>query len=214
MRLPVGVLLMILGTVAVAQQPLELIDYGHGDVDKASDQTLIKSVVTNPRRIYPPSCLPEPLPSTPRGIGLGGTFPLLGLNLAGAVAQVRLDVWREPCGPNSSAIMVKFERISGEPPFLPSFLVSDGTNTHLMRLGTERNTLSANSTVLTNRSTFVMEYSSGNGTINMNGPLQIVGAYLPANLAPIPAIPQFTLPAYNAAVYGVSANDPSRLRDI
>lgn len=206
-----GLLMSLFTAVAIAEG-FETVDFGVKSIEEAvKADTDAKSVITNPNRLYPPSCLPEPLPSTPRGPGVSGTINLFGLDLAvGPISQVRLTIWREPCGPTQSAILMQFERISGDLPVIPTFFSNDGTNTNQLRLGTERNTLSANSSLLTNRTTFVVEYRGGSGDIDHNGRIGLVGLYVrdPSLSDAIVAIPPFEFPAYDPSAYGAEVNAP------
>jgi hypothetical protein len=70
---------------------------------RAQDQPIASALI-------PPTCLPAPLPSSPR-------LPVFTMQAARSGEQVRFDVWREPCRDNSGLIvpLIRATPLSGTP---------------------------------------------------------------------------------------------------
>src|SRR6266850_1387867 len=84
----------------------ELIDeharWEHSET-RSQDQLIASALI-------PPTCLPAPLPSSPRP-------PIFTMQVARSGAQLRFDVWREPCIDNSALIvpLIRATPLSGTP---------------------------------------------------------------------------------------------------
>jgi hypothetical protein len=79
-----------------------------------------KALQANPDRAYPPSCLSDPLPTTPTGPAYGGTLPLPAINqTTGAVTieNTTVSFWRVACSSAgqfyNSATLMRIQRAAG-----------------------------------------------------------------------------------------------------
>lgn len=150
----------------------------------------------NPVRAYPPSCLSDPLPTTPTGPVYRNT----GVELAAVDAQgnfiretVTITIWRVTCSSdqtfNSATLMriqraAQFEGDADVFPLFPAINVGQGTtgfdtpNLSLIRTATEPNTIIADTPVdspVVFSTTYVLENYpyTGAGEFDFNVPFSI-----------------------------------------
>lgn len=136
-------------------------------LEQAKNGHVIDSTVSGPRlpnafRAYPPSCLADPLPTTPTNALTSFTMSLYTRdNLGNALTPevVTITLWRLPCsssgdlqpynadgGPNA-ALLMRIDRDSSvdgsttQFPTFPLLSATQGSNTNLVRAAMEPNTV-------------------------------------------------------------------------
>lgn len=92
--------------------------------------------VTNPARLYPPSCLSYPLPEEPSGPVVGGSVVMRGVN--GQPLPVDVAFWRVPCSSSKSAFLVTMAAPGDF--IIPSFFINQDGKQWNVRLTQEPNT--------------------------------------------------------------------------
>jgi hypothetical protein len=166
----------------------------------------------NPFRVYPPSCLADPLPTTPSGPTwqLRATFTALQFSAAALTTEdVTLYFWRAPCDSGKSALLgrlvrdpVNEGRIDVQPLF-PAFGKTQNAQTIVFRSALEPNTVKSfiYLTPIPVDITFVFE----NGMLYPTGTREVVdyseGFELVAPNGQGSFSPLLAIPAYDAAQY-------------
>lgn len=95
--------------------------------------------VTNPARLYPPSCISAPLTSTPYGPGSTGIVSLRDL-VSGLPISTNLFFWRIPCSVSQSAFVITLGSPVASLLKLPIFKIRQDAKEWTVRLAHEPNT--------------------------------------------------------------------------
>lgn len=96
---------------------------------------------TNPARLYPPSCLSHPLPTSPTGYGLAGPGSLRNIQ-SGLPVSSTLAFWRIPCSSTKAAFVITVGSSQGLIE-LPRFTIRQDGKEWTARLAHEPNTRQA-----------------------------------------------------------------------
>ena len=164
--------------------------------------------LTNPNRLYPPSCLPFPLPTVPQGpVLLQGPLPFVSV-LDGQQKSVFTRIWRFPCTEQKSAVIMTLHGQLSDVVEMPRFTVAAIENSlpvadwSSIRLATEGNTLGQDVTVAAIEPgvdvSYVFELAAAEVRVpNLNEQFAIV-AQLSNGNALFPAFPATILRAYQA----------------
>ena len=89
----------------------------------------------NPFRAYPPSCLADPLSSSPSGPSWSVMMDVVAVDVAAqqfSTETVKFTFWRSPCSDGTSALLGLFQRSAANTgrtdvvPFFPSFEITQG----------------------------------------------------------------------------------------
>jgi hypothetical protein len=181
--------------------PLELV------LEQRSQHALpgVKAVGANPERAYPPSCLSDPLPTTPRGPTVTQNANL-GDWGSTYTEQVAITAWRVACSGGKSAILVKFDRataVEGRFPApdvpLPNVDVPNSNADIYLNINAEPNTRRSEvgGNPIINDSTLVIEHFPG-AAFDLNQAFALaIDTYTVTSGARI----TLQMPAYNAATH-------------
>ena len=164
--------------------------------------------LTNPNRLYPPSCLPFPLPTVPQGqVLLQGPLPFVSV-VDGQQRSVFTRIWRFPCTEQKSAVIMTLHGQLRDVVEMPRLRVAAIENSlpvaesSSIRLATERNTLGQDVTVAAIEPgvdvSYVFELAAAAVRVpNLNEQFA-VAAQLSNGNALFPAFPATILRAYEA----------------
>ncbi len=113
--------------------------WGSLEADGKSESPKVERL-TNPARLYPPSCISHPLPTSPSGPGLAGPGLLRDL-LTRLPVNATLALWRIPCSSSKAAFVVTIGAAQGSGLIeLPRFVIRQDSKEWTLRLAQEPNT--------------------------------------------------------------------------
>ncbi len=188
---------------------MSTIDFSGGGekIAQASQIHLKSDGITNPARLYPPSCISHPLPTSPQGPGLAILGRLRDYS-TGATINVNLGFWRVPCSASKSALLLTMSVAAGNV-LIPQFFIRQDGKEWLARLSYEPNTRQSFALVHLGQrvTTYAVEIGEGafqaQGLPDLNRSFTIRGEY-PEGIIMSEAL----VPAYSSADY---TNVPSLL---
>lgn len=158
--------------------------------------------VTNPARLYPPSCLSAPLPNDRSGPGIAGPLLLTDLS-TGLPVSTTVSFWRIPCSSSKGAFVITLESTVASLLQLPVFVIRQDAKEWFVRLVDEPNTRFAFAQTYVGgfRYTYVVEilatqYAS-QGAPDLNREFDISASYQNG----IQAIPFTRFDAYQSSSY-------------
>lgn len=134
---------------------------------------------TNPNRVYPPSCLDYPLPTSPSGPSQFADFAAIGAN-TGITENVRAIFWRVPCSSGNGAFLVTIQRLAPRDASiqLPQFQVSQPGPQIAVRLVIEPNTWAEEHLLQSAAAqTYVVEFAPTGATMDLDLAFNLRGFY-------------------------------------
>ena len=169
----------------------------------------------NPYRAYPPSCLNSPIPAglySNDPAKLTTTIQLSGDPLGDAEEQAYTEndtvtIFRVPCGPTASAVLVEIDRPSTAStvnyPVFPGVVIGTG---YVPRVAADPNTFFSNTVaydpVVDASNVYVFENYIGT-TVNYNQALSVTVNNLQSGAGA--DVVTYSVPAYNASAYAANS---------